>query len=53
MIRFFEDYKILEGKTVEVGARLDRSEAQRILLASVERYRAQASRLRATAVPPV
>ena len=53
MIRFFEDYKVLEGKNVEVGARIDRTEAQRILRASVERYRAQSARLRAETVPPV
>src|SRR4051812_24089006 len=53
MIRFFEDYKVLEGKNVEVGGRIDRTEAQSILRASVERYRAQSARLRAETVPPV
>ena len=53
MIRFFEDYKILEGKTVEVGGRIDGVEAKRILRESVERYRAQAARLRSGALPPV
>ena len=44
---------MLEGKTVDVGARIDRAEAQRILRESVERYRAQAVRLRSGALPPV
>jgi inorganic pyrophosphatase len=39
MMRFFEDYKVLEGKTVEVGAQLNAAEAVRIVRASVERYR--------------
>jgi inorganic pyrophosphatase len=39
MMRFFEDYKVLEGKTVEVGAQLDAAEAARTLRAAVERYR--------------
>jgi inorganic pyrophosphatase len=46
IMRFFEDYKVLEGKTVEVGARMGPDAARRILRASVERYRAQADRLR-------
>jgi inorganic pyrophosphatase len=53
MMRFFEDYKVLEGKTVEVGARLDLSEARRALRQSVERYRAQEARLRSTAIATV
>jgi inorganic pyrophosphatase len=53
MMRFFEDYKVLEGKVVEVGARLDVVEARRALRESVERYRAQEARLRATALPGV
>jgi inorganic pyrophosphatase len=39
-MRFFEDYKTLEGKIVEVGERIDAAEAGRQLRASVERYRA-------------
>jgi inorganic pyrophosphatase len=46
MMRFFEDYKVLEGKTVEVGARIDRGEAEGALRSAVERYRAHADRLR-------
>ena len=46
MMRFFEDYKVLEGKTVEVGARIDSQEARHALRAAAERYRAQESRLR-------
>jgi inorganic pyrophosphatase len=40
IMRFFEDYKTLEGKIVEVGERIDAAEAGRQLRASVERYRA-------------
>lgn len=47
IMRFFEDYKVLEGKAVEVGAQIDAAEARRALRASVERYRAQEARLRA------
>ena len=50
MMRFFEDYKILEGKAVEVGARLDILEARQALRGAVERYRAQEARLRSTAL---
>jgi len=46
IMRFFEDYKVLEGKTVEVGGRIDAAEAARIVRASVERYRAHAAELR-------
>jgi inorganic pyrophosphatase len=46
MMRFFEDYKVLEGKVVEVGAELDVEGARRALRDAVERYRAQESRLR-------
>jgi inorganic pyrophosphatase len=49
MMRFFEDYKVLEGKAVEIGDRLDPAEARRELRTTVERYRAQAAVLRATA----
>jgi inorganic pyrophosphatase len=45
MMRFFEDYKVLEGKTVEVGARLGVDDARRALRAAVERYRAERTRL--------
>ena len=31
MMRFFEDYKILEGKTIEVGARMGAAETRRLL----------------------
>jgi inorganic pyrophosphatase len=51
MMRFFEDYKVLEGKAVEVGARLSVADAIRALRQSVERYRSQAPRLRGGAVP--
>ena len=46
IMRFFEDYKVLEGKTVEVGARMGPDAGRRILRASVERYRAHADALR-------
>jgi inorganic pyrophosphatase len=48
IMRFFEDYKVLEGKTVEVGARLGPDAARRILRAAVERYRALRDELRPT-----
>ena len=47
MMRFFEDYKVLEGKTVEVGARIDVAEAGRALREAAARYRADEVRLRA------
>ena len=47
MMRFFEDYKVLEGKTVEVGAGIGVDEARGALRAAVERYRAEEGRLRA------
>ena len=47
IMRFFEDYKVLEGKKVEVGARVDAATAMRTLRASIARYRADAQRLRA------
>jgi inorganic pyrophosphatase len=50
MMRFFEDYKVLEGKTVEVGARIDVGEARRALRAAAERYRAQVDRLKSDVV---
>ena len=37
--RFFEDYKVLEGKPVAVGADLDAEKAVAILRQAVERYR--------------
>src|SRR5262249_20298341 len=46
IMRFFEDYKVLEGKTVEVGAQIDAPEAMRMLRASVARYRREETRLR-------
>jgi inorganic pyrophosphatase len=39
MRRFFEDYKVLEGKAVAVGADLGRERANAIVLESVKRYR--------------
>jgi inorganic pyrophosphatase len=36
--RFFEDYKVLEGKPVAVGADLDRDQALALLRAAAERY---------------
>jgi inorganic pyrophosphatase len=45
IMRFFEDYKVLEGKSVEVGARLGVPEARRALVAAAQRYRADAARL--------
>jgi inorganic pyrophosphatase len=50
IMRFFEDYKVLEGKAVEVGVRMDADEAQRSLLSAVVRYRGVADKLRS--VPP-
>jgi inorganic pyrophosphatase len=50
MMRFFEDYKALEGKTVEVGARIDVAEAKRALRSAAERYRADVGRLKAELV---
>jgi inorganic pyrophosphatase len=49
IMRFFEDYKALEGKgeAVEVGATVDRAEAVRMLRASAARYRQLAATLRA------
>ena len=47
IMRFFEDYKVLEGKAVEVGARIGVEEARGALRASVERYRANVGRLKA------
>jgi inorganic pyrophosphatase len=47
IMRFFEDYKALEGKTVEVGDRIDAGEARRILRSTVDRYRTYADRLKA------
>ena len=39
MKRFFEDYKILEGRAADVGAELTRAQAMEVVRASVERYR--------------
>ncbi len=39
MRRFFEDYKVLEGKAVAVGADLTRAQANAIVAACVARYR--------------
>lgn len=39
IMRFFEEYKVLEGKVVEVGARLDVEQSRNVLLAAAERYR--------------
>ena len=50
MMRFFEDYKVLEGKTVEVGARIDVEEAKRALRSAADRYRAEVGRLKAALV---
>ncbi|HXU06149.1 MAG TPA: inorganic diphosphatase [Polyangia bacterium] len=47
MMRFFEDYKVLEGKAVEVGARLTVDGARHALRESAARYRAQVDRLKA------
>jgi inorganic pyrophosphatase len=48
IMRFFEDYKALEGgaKSVEVGGRMNAAEARRALKTSAERYRVEADRLR-------
>jgi inorganic pyrophosphatase len=48
IMRFFEDYKVLEGKAVEVGARIGPAEARRMLQAAVASYRARAAELRAS-----
>jgi len=50
IMRFFEDYKVLEGKNVEVGARIDIGEVRRALRSAVERYRAEAARLKGESV---
>jgi len=47
IMRFFEDYKVLEGKAVEIGGRIDPVEARGALRAAVERYRGRADELRA------
>jgi inorganic pyrophosphatase len=39
MMRFFEDYKVLEGKAVEVGDRITVEEAHQALRDSIQRYR--------------
>lgn len=39
IMRFFEDYKALEGKSVEVGAKLSREQTMPIIRAAVARYR--------------
>ena len=49
-MRFFEDYKVLEGKAVEVGARIDMGEVRRALRSAVERYRAEAAGLKGESV---
>jgi inorganic pyrophosphatase len=36
--RFFEDYKVLEGKPVAVGADIDRDQALALLRAASARY---------------
>jgi inorganic pyrophosphatase len=47
IMRFFEDYKVLEGKTVEVGARMSRDDVLQKLRESAARYRAEVGRLKA------
>ena len=47
MMRFFEDYKVLEGKAVEVGAQISVDEARQALRSSAARYRAEVGRLKA------
>jgi inorganic pyrophosphatase len=37
--RFFEDYKVLEGKPVAIGKDLDRDQANALLRTAAERYR--------------
>jgi inorganic pyrophosphatase len=39
IMRFFEDYKVLEGKSVEVGAKLSREQTLPIIREAIERYR--------------
>jgi inorganic pyrophosphatase len=41
IMRFFEDYKVLEGKGVEVGERIDRRRALAIVRRAAEQYRAR------------
>jgi inorganic pyrophosphatase len=41
MIRFFEDYKVLEGKPVAIGADLSGEQAIEMLRAAARRYREQ------------
>ena len=44
IVRFFEDYKVLEEKAVRMGRRIDAAEARGVLRTSIERYRKQVSR---------
>lgn len=46
--RFFEDYKVLENKTVKVEGFLDRDEAQKIIMASLDLYKKHAWELNRT-----
>lgn len=39
MMRFFEDYKVLEGKAAEVGESISKPEALRVIRESAVRYR--------------
>ncbi len=39
MRRFFEDYKVLEGKPVAVGGDLSRAQAIEVLRSAARRYR--------------
>ena len=41
MKRFFEDYKVLEGRHADVGAELTRDQALAVILDCVKRYRDQ------------
>jgi inorganic pyrophosphatase len=50
IMHFFEQYKLLEGKAVNVGVRIDVAEVRRALGCAVARYRTEAARLKAESV---